>query len=49
MTSIVAVTRIAGAPGPVFDLITSARFWPEWHPATLSVSGVTQRPISSGT
>ena len=48
MTSIVAVTRIAGAPGPVFDLITSARFWPEWHPATLSVSGVTQRPYQLG-
>jgi uncharacterized protein YndB with AHSA1/START domain len=48
MTSIVAVTRIIGPAGPVFDLITSARFWPQWHPATLSVSGVTQRPYRLG-
>lgn len=48
MTSIVAVTLITGPAGPVFDLITSARFWPQWHPATLSVSGVTQRPYQLG-
>ena len=32
----------------MFDLVTSARFWPQWHPATLSVSGVTQRPYQLG-
>jgi hypothetical protein len=32
----------------VFDLVTSARLWPEWHPATLSVSGVTHQPYQLG-
>jgi hypothetical protein len=48
VTTVVSVTSISGPAGPVFDLITSARFWPEWHPATRSVSGVTQRPYQLG-
>ena len=49
MTTVVSVTtRINGPAGPVFDLVTSARFWPEWHPATLSVSGVIHQPYQLG-
>jgi hypothetical protein len=48
VATVVSVTSISGSAGPVFDLITSARFWPEWHPATRSVSGVTQRPYQLG-
>jgi hypothetical protein len=48
VTTVVSVTSISGPAGPVFDLITSARFWPEWHPATRSVAGVTQRPYQLG-
>jgi hypothetical protein len=25
--------------GAVFDVVTTARFWPEWHPATRAVGG----------
>ncbi|MEU7145037.1 SRPBCC domain-containing protein [Nocardia sp. NPDC046473] len=32
----------------VFDLITQARFWPQWHPYTRSVGGVTERPFRLG-
>jgi hypothetical protein len=35
---------IGGIPGPVFDLVTTARFWPQWHPATKAVYGVVERP-----
>ena len=28
----------------VFDLVTQARFWPEWHVASHGVGGVTERP-----
>jgi uncharacterized protein YndB with AHSA1/START domain len=39
---------IAGPPAAVFDLITTARFWPQWHPATRAVGGVTERPYGLG-
>jgi hypothetical protein len=46
--SIVNKISIDGPVGPVFDLVTSARFWPQWHPATEAVGGVTQRPFQLG-
>src|SRR5262249_16856879 len=48
MTSVINVTRIAGAVEAVFDLISSARSWPEWHPASQAVFGVTERPYQLG-
>ena len=48
MAIVVTVTSINGPAGPVFDLVTSARYWPEWHPATLSVSGVIHQPYQLG-
>jgi hypothetical protein len=48
MATVVTVTSIRGPAEAVFDLITSARFWPEWHPATRAVGGVTQRPYRLG-
>jgi Polyketide cyclase / dehydrase and lipid transport len=48
MAAAINSVRIAGPAGPVFDLITSARFWPEWHPASQAVGGVTQRPYQLG-
>jgi uncharacterized protein YndB with AHSA1/START domain len=32
----------------VFDLVTTARFWPQWHPATTGVSGATEQPMALG-
>jgi uncharacterized protein YndB with AHSA1/START domain len=43
----VAVT-INGPVAAVFDLVTSARFWTRWHPATVAVGGVTERPFGLG-
>lgn len=48
MITIASITHIDGPAESVFDLVTSARLWPEWHPATLAVSGVTQQPYQLG-
>jgi uncharacterized protein YndB with AHSA1/START domain len=48
VTSVINTVRIEGAPEAVFDLVTTARFWAQWHPATTGVSGVTQRPYLLG-
>lgn len=44
MESVTNSVIIRGPAGPVFDLVTSARFWIRWHPATQSVGGVVERP-----
>lgn len=48
VASVVNAVPIEGRPEAVFDLVTTARFWPQWHPATTAVSGVTQRPYLLG-
>jgi uncharacterized protein YndB with AHSA1/START domain len=48
LSSAVNSVTIDGAPEAVFDLITTARFWSQWHPATTAVSGVTERPYRLG-
>ena len=32
----------------VFDVVTTARFWPEWHPATRGVEGDIGQPARFG-
>ena len=32
----------------VFDIVTTARFWPEWHPATQGVEGDIDHPARLG-
>ncbi len=32
----------------VFDIVTTARFWTEWHPATRSVEGDVDHPAQLG-
>ena len=34
--------------GLVFDVVTTARFWPEWHPATQEVEGDIDHPAGLG-
>jgi len=46
--SVVNTVTIEGPTEAVFDLVTTARFWPQWHPATTGVSGATQRPYRLG-
>ncbi|WP_042415298.1 SRPBCC family protein [Streptacidiphilus anmyonensis] len=42
-------TVVFSAPARfVFDLVTQARFWPEWHVASRGVGGVTERPYRVG-
>jgi hypothetical protein len=48
VATIVSETTIDGPAGPIFDLITSARFWSQWYPATSAVFGVTERPYRLG-
>jgi uncharacterized protein YndB with AHSA1/START domain len=48
MASVVNTILIAGPLEAVFDLVTQARFWPRWHPATGGVAGVLERPYQLG-
>jgi len=48
MSSVVTTVWIDGPIEPIFDLVTTTRFWPQWHPATIEVGGVTERPVLSG-
>jgi uncharacterized protein YndB with AHSA1/START domain len=47
-TAVVNTVTINGPPKAVFDLITTARLWPQWHPATKGVGGVVERPYGLG-
>ena len=47
-TIVVNTVTINGPPKAVFDLITTARLWPQWHPATKGVGGVVERPYGLG-
>ncbi|MCB0125564.1 MAG: SRPBCC family protein [Caldilineaceae bacterium] len=40
--------RINAPIGALFDLVTTARFWPLWHPSTISVRGVVDCPYQLG-
>ena len=48
MTAVINTVTIKGPPKAVFDLITTARLWPQWHPATKAVGGVIERPYGLG-
>lgn len=48
MTEVTNSIQINGSVMAVFDLVTTTRFWPQWHPATIGVGGVTERPFLQG-
>jgi hypothetical protein len=48
MARVVNRVSIDGPLDQVFDLVTTTKYWPEWHPATVGVGGVTERPIALG-
>ena len=48
VTAVTNTVTIKGPPKAVFDLITTARLWPQWHPATKAVGGVVERPYGLG-
>ena len=39
---------VQGEPRAVFDLVTTAKYWTQWHPATISVSGQIEKPLKIG-
>jgi uncharacterized protein YndB with AHSA1/START domain len=42
-------TVLIGRPRPaVFDTATTARYWPQWHPATRGVEGAIDHPVLLG-
>ena len=45
MAAVVNTIKIGGPAEAVFDLVTTARFWPEWHPATRAVGGLTRMAV----
>ena len=45
MAQVTNTIQIHGPLAAVFDLVTTTRFWPQWHPATIGVGGVTERPF----
>jgi hypothetical protein len=48
MARVVNQIAISGPIDEVFDTVTTTRYWPQWHPATIAVTGVTDRPIALG-
>jgi len=46
LTEVANSIAIDGPIESVFDLVTTTRYWPEWHPATEAVSGQTERPLA---
>ncbi len=48
MSKVVNQVGIVGPIDRVFNIVTTTRYWPQWHPATLAVGGVTDRPIALG-
>jgi Polyketide cyclase / dehydrase and lipid transport len=48
MTQVINQISIAGPIADVFDIVTTTRYWPRWHPATIAVGGATERPLALG-
>ncbi len=48
MTQVINTIQISGPLEAVFDLVTTTRFWPQWHPATVGVGGVSEKPFGLG-
>ena len=45
---IVTSVHIGRPPGDVFDYISTPALWPTWHPATVAVREVPDRPLRRG-
>jgi hypothetical protein len=48
MARVVNSVQIDGSVERVFDLVTTTKYWTQWHPATIGVGGVTDRPLTLG-
>lgn len=48
MSKVTNSIGLRGEPAAIFDLVTTARYWPQWHPATVGVSGQIDNPMRFG-
>ena len=48
MPTVTNTIFIRGNPAAIFDRTTTAKYWPEWHPATVGVSGQIENPMRPG-
>ncbi|HEX6385066.1 MAG TPA: SRPBCC family protein [Anaerolineae bacterium] len=48
MTRIYSATHIGKPVGQVFEYVSTPGNWPQWHPSSLGVSGVTDRSLQMG-
>jgi hypothetical protein len=48
MAQVITCSEIRGDPQAIFELVTTAKYWTDWHPATLAVSGQIERPMKVG-
>lgn len=48
MNIILNKVRIYAPIETVFGIVTTAKFWPKWHPSTIRVGGTTERPYQLG-
>ncbi len=48
MATVTNQALIRGNVDRVFDLVTTARYWVQWHPATVAVSGQVIEPMRLG-
>lgn len=48
METVTNTIFLAGDTDRIFDLVTTAKYWPEWHPATVGVSGQIGSPMREG-
>lgn len=39
---------LRGNANRIFDLVTTAKYWTQWHPATVGVSGAIEHPMQLG-
>ncbi len=48
MSTVIHSIFISGEPSAIFDFVTTAKYWTDWHPATVGVSGQIEKPMRCG-
>lgn len=48
MTQVTDTIKICGPLEQVFELVTTTKYWTEWHPATFGVSGQVEQALHLG-
>ncbi len=48
MNIVLNITRIQASIEKVFELTTTAKYWPQWHPSCIQVEGAIEAPYQVG-